>query len=273
MARTVGNSKAKNAKWIKEGRGSGQHSDYKPWITVRDLPSDGRVHRVFGHKAKRTHHLLSDLELATFLMFEWHQDVVQIREQFPLDIEVTNEIAKQAGIDHPSVSGVQQYMSSDFLINSKDSSQPKFAIQAKYSEALNNARTVEKLELERRYWKSKGVPWFLITEREIPSIVFKNISWLYPAQRDELEVEHLIDRINFYNYHFSNNPNKTLISICKKLDTAYELDIGESLSEVRHLLAKRCFTFDIFTLVTKILGHELKMSDSLLLQEAYRVSN
>lgn len=40
MARTVGNSKAKNAKWIKEGRGSGQHSDYKPWITVRDLPSD-----------------------------------------------------------------------------------------------------------------------------------------------------------------------------------------------------------------------------------------
>ena len=44
-----GNSNAKNNKWIKEGRGAGQNQNYKPWITVRDLPSDGRVHRVFGH--------------------------------------------------------------------------------------------------------------------------------------------------------------------------------------------------------------------------------
>ena len=46
-SRKLGNSEAKNNKWIKEGRGSGQHAEYKPWITVRDLPSDGRVHRVF----------------------------------------------------------------------------------------------------------------------------------------------------------------------------------------------------------------------------------
>ena len=67
-SRKLGNSDAKNNKWIKEGRGSGQNSEYKPWITVRDLPSDGRVHRVFGHKSQRTHHLLSDLELAVFFI-------------------------------------------------------------------------------------------------------------------------------------------------------------------------------------------------------------
>jgi hypothetical protein len=39
-SRKLGNSDAKNNKWIKEGRGSGQNSEYKPWITVRDLPSD-----------------------------------------------------------------------------------------------------------------------------------------------------------------------------------------------------------------------------------------
>ena len=272
-SRKLGNSDAKNNKWIKEGRGSGQNTDYKPWITVRDLPSDGRVHRVFGHKSQRTHHLLSDLELAVFLLLEWHQDVIQIREQFPLEIETTSQIAQEAGIVHPSQSGVKQYMSSDFLVNSHDKQQPKFVLQAKYAEALDDARTIEKLELERRYWRLKEVPWYLITEQDIPQTVIKNIKWLYPAQRDEIDMEVLIQRIDYYDYHFSQNPNKNIIDICKNLDIAHELQVGESLAEVRHLLAKRCFTFDIFVLAPKLKAKQLKTGTVKLLQEAYCVSN
>ena len=55
-----GNSEAKNRRWIKEGRGLGRGREYKLWLTVRDLPSEGRYHRIFGHKSQRTHHLLSD---------------------------------------------------------------------------------------------------------------------------------------------------------------------------------------------------------------------
>ncbi len=52
MARKkYGNSDAKNKRWIKDGRGSGRNHEYKPWLTVRDLPSEGRSHRVFGHKS------------------------------------------------------------------------------------------------------------------------------------------------------------------------------------------------------------------------------
>ena len=58
-------------RWIKEGRGQGNLKDYKPWITIRDVSSKGRSHRVFGHTTKRTHHLLSDLELAIFLLLDW----------------------------------------------------------------------------------------------------------------------------------------------------------------------------------------------------------
>ena len=272
-SRKLGNSDAKNNKWIKEGRGSGQNSEYKPWITVRDLPSDGRVHRVFGHKSQRTHHLLSDLELAVFLLLEWHQDVIQIREQFPLEIETTSQTAKEAGIVHPSQSGVKQYMSSDFLVNSHNKQQPKFVLQAKYAEALDDARTTEKLELERRYWKLKEVPWYLITEQDIPQVIIKNIKWLYPAQRDEIDMELLLQRIDYYEHHFSLSPNKNVIDICKSLDMAYELQVGESLAEVRHLLATRCFTFDIFILAPKLKANQLKKGTAELLQEAYRVSN
>ena len=58
-------------------------------------------------------------------------------------------------------------MSSDFLVNLSTKNQPKLAIQVKYSEALKDPRTIEKLEIERRYWQLKKVPFFLVTEKEI----------------------------------------------------------------------------------------------------------
>lgn len=37
-------------KWIKEGRGSGIGSDYKPWIRIQEVSSLGRSHRLKGIK-------------------------------------------------------------------------------------------------------------------------------------------------------------------------------------------------------------------------------
>ncbi|WKX26482.1 TnsA endonuclease N-terminal domain-containing protein [Tatumella ptyseos] len=127
-------------------------------MTVRDLSSRGRSHRVYGHKTKRTHHLLLDLELAIFLILEWNPFIQNIREQFPLRIEQTEEIADLNFIPHPAVRGIKQIMSTDFYVFSSDPINPRFSIQAKYQKDLENIRTIEKLEIERRYWKSKEIP-------------------------------------------------------------------------------------------------------------------
>ncbi|SFL18592.1 TnsA endonuclease C terminal [Pseudovibrio ascidiaceicola] len=274
----VGKSKAfsdaKFAKMIKEGRGSGEYSEYMPWLTVRDLPSLGRVNGAFGHKSKRTHHLLSDLELSVFLLLEWNSEVIQIREQFPLERDDTRKLALEAGIKHPSLAGVDQYMSSDFLVDTSDEQRPKFVLQAKYKDALQDARTVEKLELERRYWQAKGLPWYLITEREVPAVVTKNIKWLHPAMREEEgRIELTLEQMELYGHHFKKNPNKTLISICKELDVAYGLPLGQSLQEMRQLLAKRYFTFDIFVPITRLKAKELEAGDLGFIREVYLVSN
>ncbi|MFM4928470.1 TnsA endonuclease N-terminal domain-containing protein [Aeromonas veronii] len=267
------NNELQNQKWLREGRGSGHGSDYKPWLTVRDLSSQGRSHRVFGHKSQRTHHLLSDLELAVFLLLEWSRSTVDIREQFPLRLEDTKALALESGIDHPSVRGVLQVMSSDFLVNTTDASQPKFALQAKYAEALSDARTIEKLELERRYWLQKGVPWWLITEKDIPNVVTQNISWLYPAQRDEIEIDVLMERAAFYQHYFQNDPDRSVIEVAKQLDTAYQQPMGQSLLEIRQLLAQRCFLFDILTPVTKLKAGDLQLENIEAMSGALRVSN
>ena len=125
-------------KWIKDGRGDGELSSYKPWLTVRDLSSLGRSHRVYGHKTKRTHHLLSDLELAIFLILEWNPLIQDIREQFPLRIEQTEEIAHLTCIPHPAFRGIKQIMSTDFYVFSSDAMNPRFSIQAKYQKDLED---------------------------------------------------------------------------------------------------------------------------------------
>ncbi|WP_291329361.1 TnsA endonuclease C-terminal domain-containing protein [Desulfovibrio sp. UCD-KL4C] len=262
---------SKFKRWIKEGRGSGHGQEYLPWIKVSDVPSQGRSHRVFGFKTRRTHHLLSDMELAVFLSLEWNEEICDIREQFPLRREDTLVLAEEAGIRHPSISGVPHYMSSDFLVNSTRESEPKFAIQVKPVKELFKPRTVEKLELERRYWATKQIPWFIITERDIPKAVFHNIEWLYPAQVDEIPIKILLKRAEIYAYHFEQDPDTRVIDIAKSLDAAYQLEKGESLLEIRQLLAKRFFVFDISKPYLKLTANELERTDFRTILEAANV--
>lgn len=54
---------------------------------------------------------------------------------------------------------------------------------------------------------------------------------------------------------------------------AYDLEPGESLGEVRVLLAKRYFDFDFFKPIRKLKANEIKAANSKHIQEVYRVSN
>lgn len=69
---------------LKEGRGSGKGANYKPWLHIQDIPSQGLCSRVKGWKTGRVHHLLSEMETSYFYVLEWSTKVLDIREQFPL---------------------------------------------------------------------------------------------------------------------------------------------------------------------------------------------
>lgn len=159
---------------------------YQPFVKVQDISSLGRSHRVFGHKSGRTYHLLSDLELSVFLLFEWNTNVVSIDEQFALNLEETLALATEVNIKHPSIRGENKVMTSDFCItlNAKNKAMTsQMALQVKYARDLDDPRTIEKIELERRFWQRKDVPFHLITENDIPKTVSTNIKWLYPAKK------------------------------------------------------------------------------------------
>ncbi len=254
---------SRSQKWIKQGRGKGSGKEYQPWLTVRDLSSSGRSHRVWGFHSQRTHHLFSDLELSAFLLLDWNPVVIDIREKFPLRIEDTLDIATCAGICHSKVRGNLKVIYTDFFLDTSLSDFPRMAIQVKTSSDLTNPRTIEKLEIERRYWEMQSVPWYLLTEKQIPEVVTKNINWLYPAQISLGNFEDTFDFAEFYLNFFLNNPAEKIVQAGKTLDDAYSFTPGESLQKIRSLLAWRVFLFDIRKPWTDLAVGELHASPDI----------
>jgi hypothetical protein len=60
-------------------------------------------------------------------------------------------------------------MTTDFLLDTLQNNKVvQVAISVKYSNELEDARVIEKQELERRYWESLDIQWYLFTENEVP---------------------------------------------------------------------------------------------------------
>jgi hypothetical protein len=115
---------------IKEGRGQGNLSSYKPWLTIHDIPSHGIVTRALGWKSGRLHHLFSEhYELAHFYQMEWANNVIDLREQYPLlPLKKTIFIADKMGIKHPTDPKTHHpiVMTTDQLITIKDGENMQF---------------------------------------------------------------------------------------------------------------------------------------------------
>ncbi len=146
----------------------------------------GRSWKIQGIKIERMHHLLSDLERAYFLVCEFSEDVVDIREQYPLlPLESTQAIARAIGVRYPKYknTSVPLVMTTDFLLTVK---QPNGDLKSvartiKYQQDLegkDSARTLEKLEVERRFWMSQGVDWSIVTEELFTPDLIKNLGLL-----------------------------------------------------------------------------------------------
>lgn len=173
----------KTDKWrLREGRGLGVGADYKSWLKVHEVPSKGRASRPLGWKNNRVYELLSDLEYRFFLAAQYDDDVIDIREQFPLlPIEQTKKIAEELQIIHPPKSRKDKMvMTTDFLLTLKGKPIQHKAIAIKPSEELKNPRTMEKLCIEEKYWEYKGIPFCVITEEDIDVNLAKNLELIYP---------------------------------------------------------------------------------------------
>lgn len=231
----------------KEKRGQGYGKSYKPFLTVHDVPSQGRSHRRPSITHGRIAHLLSDLELAAFCLFDWFPSVVDVREQFPLDPEKTINLANRLDIKHPAVSGVIQIMTTDFIVDIKQGDQViSQAISVKYREELEKPRVIEKQELERRYWESEQTDWFLFTENEVPKNLIQNIKWLVPhLQSFDLDEYSRMKTFELVLRAIELHPDDKVSVVMKMLDEKHSDRPASYFLYLRHLLAQGAFIWNM----------------------------
>ena len=239
-------------KRLKEGRGQGSGAEYKPWLHIQDVPSQGLVHRIKGWKTGRVHHLLSKLELSYFYVLEWSPLVVDIREQYPLlPLEETLALAEQCGVRHPTDPKSKEpiVMTTDFLIILPGDGRPVEQARAvKLAKELLGQRTQEKLEIERRFWERRQVDWGIVTEREIPQVLAKNMDLLH-SHRD------LSDRLDISDMQLQDtvtvltkavmNGEVPLREATARCDRRLGFEPGVSLAVAYHLLATRQWQIDL----------------------------
>jgi hypothetical protein len=238
-------------KRISEGCGQGTGADYKPVIQVRDFSSKGLSTQGKGWKTGRIHHFLSTLEFSYFYALEWSPVVTDIREQYPLPIEETLEIAKQYNISHPINPDTQEpnVMTTDFVVTTRQNMGiVNQARTVKSCHELQKPRVLEKLEIERRYWELRNISWGIVTEREIPAVLVENVKWLHKtfhtsdlsplSEGDIYQITALLTQCVIQE-------KASLKNIAAECDARLGLEIGDSLTVARHLIANRKWLIDM----------------------------
>ncbi|MXP13589.1 hypothetical protein GRI44_02315 [Altererythrobacter confluentis] len=185
------NSEQQIQRKLTEGRGGNVDEDYLPFLLIHDFSSIGRVSRV--KIGNREAHMMSDLETAVLAELLWDQSVTKICEQVYLDREDTAQIAEKINVRHPKLSADQElhpFTTDLYYEQNLNGEVRKVAIAVKpYSEVTSSGkadaksarsveRTLEKLEIERRYWLAQGVEWILRTDQNICKVKQRNIELL-----------------------------------------------------------------------------------------------
>lgn len=247
-------------------RGTGTGADYDPALHVMDVPSRGLSHRVLGWHTNRVHHLLSDLEYWFFLVMEWQREVTDFREQYPLPLEETRVIADRLGVKHPTHPRTKALvqMTTDALVTVTRGHQIReVARTLKYADALASMRTLEKFEIERLYYQAHQMDWGIVTERDIPMILAKNVEFVHRARwvsacapLTEVEMKRVARTLK-PEILKGTSPLRDLTSWC---DDTLGFTDGTSLRVVRHMIANRHLPVDM--------GSPIKPTEPLTLLHA-----
>ncbi|ADU28505.1 heteromeric transposase endonuclease subunit TnsA [Evansella cellulosilytica] len=239
-------------RFLKEKRGQGMGKDYKPWLQVQDIASKGRSTRIFGHTTQRVHHLLSDLQLYYFYFLEFDNDVADIREQYPLldfhdmNIQVDEELTKKL---FDKKTQVPHIFTVSFLVTRKgENGEPYYQARIiKQSHELEKSATLQRIELQRRYFEKKGIDFGIVTEKEINKQLARNIGWVlnsYDIQDYPILTSNLV-HLKRDMVQCLSNKYDTFQGVFSRLERGYSLDEGLGLILFKHLIANKEISMDL----------------------------
>ena len=189
-------------------------------------------------------------------------EVDTAREQYPLRRDVTTSIADSLNIHHPRGHQTNMVMSTDLLIDQRSAEHPLLAVQVKPSSELSNRRTREKLLIEKRFWESMNIPFQIVTEKDFHSVYIENLRWLHPSRFGELISDKITEESAIYCELLPRFHDQKLSQALAEIDSFRGIESGKSLSTVRELFARKCFSFPLDKLFYTLKASDVNTSAS-----------
>lgn len=249
-------SEADIARFVKDGYGLGEGSSYKPWVRVQDVSSRGRSRKTSGFKTCRQHHTLSDLEFFYLLLLEFSDEVVDIREQYPLFATArARDIAAEMGVAYPKYPQTQLpfVITSDFALTVQaPGEKPRLAIRTcKYEKELADPkagpRVIEKLELEKAIWADLGfTDWKVVTDRLMNPTLMYNLDWLHDSAWVDKAIATEEEKLQFIEavVHTADGTRK-LSSVIRSVATMAGLPYSAGASLFKYLVWNKIILTDL----------------------------
>lgn len=240
-----------------DGYGKGSGASYKPWIEVTDVSSIGRKSLVPSTKCGRSIHTLSDVEHDLCLLLDWSDSVLDINEQYPLDREITQQVAHDLGISHPCYPTTQipVVMTVDFLVTIVREGSPVLeAYNAKDTEAALDDRTLAKLEITRESLVQMEVPHHLVIGSELPAQLVENLTAIAKATPQPNELEDypgfLLEMVSRFRSHFAHaierQPQQKLFEAALEFDRIHSVPSGSGLRAAKALVKQKEVLCDLW---------------------------
>jgi len=219
-------------------------------LKVTTFSSKGRATRIYSYKTNKIHNLQSDNQLRAFLLLEWDDRVKNIKENVTLDdLEATLYNSENLRLDKfkDKETGDLYKLHTNFLIKilTKDKREEIIALSVKNESELKRVTVIEKLEIERRYWKVKGIKFYVVTtDNQIDKQIVENIKWVREALVDKYVKDKREIGENLY-YYMQCRKTANLISVLNDFEKEQELKKGTALFIFRYLIAIKEIEIDM----------------------------
>ena len=157
--------------------GSGEGSNYLPYITTSEFNSQGTTSVINDWKTGRQVHCLSQAEAYWYYVLRWDDNNVDIREQFPLDRNKTEKIAADFGFKHPGSSS-DYVMTTDFLVTRPHNKYIAYSV--KVNDKNLSTRALQILCIEKQYWLNERCNFNILFKDDINLTLVHNIRAVVP---------------------------------------------------------------------------------------------
>lgn len=173
--------------WVADVEKNGYHS----YLNNRNFSSSALASDFYSVKNQRWCYAASPLEKKHFYYLEFTDDVARYYDQYPIDPEISQAVAKCLKLRHHSAGKEPAVVTLDTVIMPSDESQ-NYASSVKTQKEISKKnmngdkkaqkkylRLKEKLLIEKKSSEESGIPWFLTTDEDDFYILYNNLVWMY----------------------------------------------------------------------------------------------